>query len=101
MHKPGQRRFTEDDLPRGDEKRAPYELGRAMLEEAGYEESGMAHFALRTDSLCDAARKGTLHRNFMGYTSRHVAPLFGIGVCVSVVKFLFATARSFYKLRGA
>jgi oxygen-independent coproporphyrinogen-3 oxidase len=51
-----------------------------MLEEAGYEEIGMDHFALRTDSLCDAARAGTLHRNFMGYTSRHVAPLFGLGV---------------------
>lgn len=78
--KPGQRHFTEDDLPRGDEKRALYELGRAMLEEAGYEEIGMDHFALRTDSLCDAAREGKLHRNFMGYTSRHVAPLFGLGV---------------------
>ena len=78
--KPGQRHFTEDDLPRGDEKRALYELGRAMLEEAGYEEIGMDHFALRTDSLYEAAREGKLHRNFMGYTSRHVAPLFGLGV---------------------
>ena len=78
--KPGQRHFTEDDLPRGDEKRALYELGRAMLEEAGYCEIGMDHFALRTDSLSAAAREGRLHRNFMGYTSRHVAPLFGLGV---------------------
>lgn len=78
--KPGQRHFTEDDLPRGDEKRALYELGRAMLEEAGYEEIGMDHFALQADSLSAAAREGRLHRNFMGYTSRHVAPLFGLGV---------------------
>jgi len=78
--KPGQRHFTEDDLPRGDEKRALYELGRAMLEEAGYEEIGMDHFALKTDSLCEAARAGRLHRNFMGYTSRHAFPLFGLGV---------------------
>ncbi|HKG12780.1 MAG TPA: oxygen-independent coproporphyrinogen III oxidase, partial [Pyrinomonadaceae bacterium] len=78
--KPGQRHFTEADLPRGDEKRALYELGRAMLEEAGYEEIGMDHFALPTDSLAEAARVGGLHRNFMGYTSRHVAPLFGLGV---------------------
>src|SRR5918912_2423113 len=67
--KPGQRHFTEDDLPRGDEKRALYELGRAMLEEAGYEEIGMDHFALPSDSLCEAAREKTLHRNFMGYTA--------------------------------
>jgi oxygen-independent coproporphyrinogen III oxidase len=78
--KPGQRHFTEDDLPRGDEKRALYELGRAMLEEAGYREIGMDHFALESDSLWEASVGGTLHRNFMGYTSRHVAPLFGLGV---------------------
>lgn len=78
--KPGQRHFTEADLPRGDEKRALYELGRAMLEEAGYREIGMDHFALESDALRQAARSGTMHRNFMGYTSRHVAPLIGLGV---------------------
>ncbi|HYH87390.1 MAG TPA: oxygen-independent coproporphyrinogen III oxidase [Pyrinomonadaceae bacterium] len=78
--KPGQRHFTERDLPRGDEKRALYELGRAMLEEAGYREIGMDHFALETDSLLHAARSGRMHRNFMGYTSRRVAPLIGLGV---------------------
>jgi oxygen-independent coproporphyrinogen-3 oxidase len=78
--KPGQRHFTEADLPVGDEKRALYELGRALLEEAGYEEIGMDHFALRSDSLWQAARTGALHRNFMGYTSRHTSPLIGLGV---------------------
>jgi len=78
--KPGQRRFTEADLPNGDEKRALYELGRAMLEERGYREVGMDHFALETDSMWKASQAGELHRNFMGYTSRHVAPQIGIGV---------------------
>ncbi|HEX6186363.1 MAG TPA: oxygen-independent coproporphyrinogen III oxidase [Pyrinomonadaceae bacterium] len=78
--KPGQRHFTEEDLPRGDDKRALYELGRAMLEEAGYREIGMDHFALESDSLLRASRSGRMHRNFMGYTSRHVAPLIGLGV---------------------
>lgn len=78
--KPGQRHFTEDDLPRGDDKRALYELGRAMLEEAGYREVGMDHFALEGDSLLSAAREGTMHRNFMGYTPRHTSPLIGLGV---------------------
>src|SRR5215203_2431102 len=78
--KPGQRHFTEEDLPRGDDKRALYELGRAMLEEAGYREIGMDHFALESDSLLRAARSGRMHRNFMGYTPRHVAPLIGLGV---------------------
>jgi oxygen-independent coproporphyrinogen-3 oxidase len=78
--KPGQRRFTEMDLPSGEEKRALYELGRALLEEAGYIEIGMDHFALRTDSLLKASTMGTLHRNFMGYITRQVAPLIGLGV---------------------
>jgi oxygen-independent coproporphyrinogen-3 oxidase len=78
--KPGQRRFTELDLPSGEEKRALYELGRTLLEEAGYSEIGMDHFALRTDSLLKASLEGTLHRNFMGYITRQVAPLIGLGV---------------------
>jgi oxygen-independent coproporphyrinogen-3 oxidase len=78
--KPGQRHFTEADLPRGDEKRALYELGRAMLEDAGYREIGMDHFALESDSLWQASIAGTMHRNFMGYTTRRVAPLIGLGV---------------------
>lgn len=78
--KPSQRRFTEADLPSGDEKRALYELGRTMLEEVGYREIGMDHFALESDSLWKASQSGELHRNFMGYTSRHVAPLIGLGV---------------------
>ncbi len=78
--KPGQRRFTEADLPSGDDKRALYELGRAMFEEQGYREIGMDHFALETDSLWKAAVSGELHRNFMGYTSRQVSPLIGLGV---------------------
>lgn len=78
--KPGQRHFTEADLPSGDEKRALYELGRRLLDEAGYREIGMDHFALESDSLWKASVAGTLHRNFMGYTSRLVSPLIGLGV---------------------
>lgn len=78
--KPGQRRFTEADLPNGDEKRALYELGRELLASAGYREIGMDHFALESDSLWKASIEGRLHRNFMGYTSRQVAPLIGLGV---------------------
>lgn len=78
--KPGQRHFTESDLPSGDEKRALYEFGRTMLEQAGYYEIGMDHFAVKSDPLWRASLEGTLHRNFMGYTSRFVAPLIGLGV---------------------
>lgn len=78
--KPSQRRFTEADLPSGDEKRALYELGRGMLEQVGFREVGMDHFALKTDSLWASSISGQLHRNFMGYTARQVSPLIGLGV---------------------
>jgi oxygen-independent coproporphyrinogen III oxidase len=78
--KPSQRRFTEFDLPEGNAKRALYELGREMLEAAGYREIGMDHFALPTDQLFQAATSGTLHRNFMGYTPAFTRPLLGLGV---------------------
>lgn len=78
--KPGQRRFTEADLPNGDEKRALYELGRTLLEAQGYREIGMDHFALESDSLWKSTLDGSLHRNFMGYTSKQVNPLIGLGV---------------------
>jgi oxygen-independent coproporphyrinogen-3 oxidase len=78
--KPGQRHFTEKDLPSGDEKRSLYELGRRFLEAEGYREIGMDHFALESDVLYQASIRKTLHRNFMGYTARFVAPLIGLGV---------------------
>jgi oxygen-independent coproporphyrinogen-3 oxidase len=78
--KAGQRRFTESDLPSGDEKRALYERGRELLESQGYVEIGMDHFALKTDSLYTAVQKGELHRNFMGYTARNVNPIIALGV---------------------
>lgn len=78
--KPGQRHFTENDLPSGDEKRELYEFGRELLAAAGYREIGMDHFALESDSLWQTSLTGKLHRNFMGYTSRFVTPLIGLGV---------------------
>jgi oxygen-independent coproporphyrinogen-3 oxidase len=78
--KPGQRHFTEGDLPSGDQKRELYEFGRNLLEGAGYREIGMDHFALESEALWKASIDGTLHRNFMGYIPRLVAPLIGLGV---------------------
>ncbi|MFN8397205.1 MAG: oxygen-independent coproporphyrinogen III oxidase [Bacteroidia bacterium] len=78
--KPGQRKFTELDLPTGEEKRALYDLGRQMLESDGYLEVGMDHFALPTDALWIAAASGKLHRNFMGYTPSHTRLCIALGV---------------------
>ena len=78
--KPGQRHFTDNDVPVGPAKRQLYECGRELLLAGGYREIGMDHFALETDSLWQTAITGKLHRNFMGYTSRFVTPLIGLGV---------------------
>jgi oxygen-independent coproporphyrinogen-3 oxidase len=78
--KPGQRKFTELDLPTGEEKRALYELGRDFLEKEGYCEIGMDHFSLPTEALWKASEAGTMHRNFMGYTPAHTRLSIGLGV---------------------
>lgn len=76
----GQRLFSENDLPKDGEKRALYELGRSLLQEYGYEEIGMDHFALPGDELYTAWKAGRLHRNFMGYTVTFTEMLIGLGV---------------------
>ncbi len=77
---PGQRRYTESDLPSALLKRRLYETGREMLEEVGYIEIGMDHFALPSDNLYQAMQNKELHRNFMGYTTGYTELLLGIGV---------------------
>ena len=78
--KPGQRLFKDEDLPKGEEKRALYELARDLLLQEGYLEIGMDHFALPNDSLAKARDEGRLHRNFMGYTDKKGDVLLGLGV---------------------
>ena len=76
----GQRGFKEEDLPKDIEKREMYEKGKRLLEEKGYIEVGMDHFALPTDSLFKASENGKLHRNFMGYNSSRTQLMIGLGV---------------------
>lgn len=78
--KPGQRKFTEHDLPEGEDKLNLYKFGKTMILEAGYEDVGMDHFAKTDDTLFFAAQDGTLHRNFMGYADRYTPLMIGLGV---------------------
>ncbi|GJM29045.1 MAG: coproporphyrinogen-III oxidase [Cyclobacteriaceae bacterium] len=78
--KPGQRMFTKLHLPQHEEKRAIYELGKQMLQSLGYVEIGLDHFALKSDDLFRSAVNGTLHRNFMGYTTSKTKLVVGLGV---------------------
>ncbi|CAL1521156.1 oxygen-independent coproporphyrinogen III oxidase [Chitinophaga sp. MM2321] len=75
----GQRRYSTADLPKDEEKRRLYELGKLLFARNGYAEIGMDHFALPGDELFTACKKGQLHRNFMGYTVSHTSLLVGLG----------------------
>lgn len=75
----GQRGFNDEDLPKNDEKRNLYEIGRQMLEQIGYREIGMDHFAKVSDSLYQSYQNLSLHRNFMGYTSSKTTVMIGLG----------------------
>jgi oxygen-independent coproporphyrinogen-3 oxidase len=88
--KPAQRLFTDEDLPKAESKRELYELARKKFLAAGYEDVGMDHFALKTDSLFKARESKTLHRNFMGYTDKKTDLLLGLGISsISESKRLF------------
>ena len=76
----GQRGFDDNDLPKDEEKRALYELGKKLFFEAGYEEIGMDHFALPTDNMHKAMVENKLHRNFMGYTAGKTKLMIGLGM---------------------
>lgn len=76
----GQRGFNEDDLPKDEEKRNLYEIGKQLFADFGYEEIGMDHFALQTDELYIATKNNTLHRNFMGYTANKTQLMIGLGM---------------------
>jgi len=76
----GQRGFKDEDIPKDDEKRILYEVGKKLLLRNGYEEIGMDHFALKTDTLYTASVSGNLHRNFMGYTTSKTKLMIGLGV---------------------
>jgi len=76
----GQRGFDDNDLPKENEKRHLYELGKQLFFDAGYVEIGMDHFALPSDSLHKAMKNKKLHRNFMGYTAGKTQLMIGLGM---------------------
>src|SRR5690606_20092578 len=78
--KPGQRHYTELDSPVGKAKLELYLQGKAMNQEAYYEDVGMDQFAKKGDALFEANVNGTLHRNFMGYADRYTPLMIGLGV---------------------
>ncbi|NPA66199.1 MAG: oxygen-independent coproporphyrinogen III oxidase [Epsilonproteobacteria bacterium] len=74
------RKIDETTLPQPDEKLAIMQYTIDYLTSNGYEMIGMDHFAKPDDELFKAIKKGELHRNFQGYTTKGGADLIGIGL---------------------
>ena len=78
--KPYQRSFEDKDLPSPELKLQLFEKAYEAFKQAGYTPIGMDHFALPQDELARAHEDGSLHRNFMGYSTRKESHQIGFGV---------------------
>ena len=88
---PLQRKIAASDLPNQRDRLMMLEDAQQLLCSSGYEAVGMDHYALSGDSLAIAARQGTLHRNFQGYTTGGDLELLGVGpTAISQFHHLFA-----------
>jgi len=67
-------------LPSPEEKLALFGVAYDVFTKAGYVPVGMDHFAKPDDELVKALQGRSLHRNFMGYTTRRGLDLIGYGV---------------------
>lgn len=75
-----QRQLNAEFLPTAELKLELLQLAIEKLTAAGYVYIGMDHFALPDDELALAQARGSLHRNFMGYTTHADSDLVGMGV---------------------
>ncbi len=66
-------------LPDADARFAQAQAVAECFAAMGYAPIGIDHFALPDDALAEAARQGTLHRNFQGYTDDRCQTLIGFG----------------------
>lgn len=66
-------------MPNADERLKIFLSAYERLLDAGYRAIGMDHFALESDELYRALERGTLYRNFMGYTVQRADDMIGIG----------------------
>ncbi len=71
--------IDETALPDALLRLAQAELAARVIAEAGYVPIGIDHFALPSDGLAVALRRGLLRRNFQGYTDDAADALIGLG----------------------
>ncbi len=78
--KPSQKILEKNPLPTSDEKVELFITAMKHFEGCGYEYIGLDHFAKPQDSLIEARKNGTLHRNFQGYSTMAGLDTFAIGL---------------------
>jgi oxygen-independent coproporphyrinogen-3 oxidase len=78
--KANQKAIVVEELPPREVKLQLFGIAHELFLGAGYQQIGMDHFALESDSLAKAAREHTLFRNFMGYTTHPARDYIGLGV---------------------
>lgn len=77
--RPHQKRMAEELLPDTETRFRLLAQVVTRLTAAGYRQIGMDHFALPADELARAAARGTLTRNFMGYTTKRNTEVVALG----------------------
>jgi oxygen-independent coproporphyrinogen-3 oxidase len=74
-----QRLIDTESLPNPGQRLAQFTAISEKLAEAGYRRIGLDHFARPGDRLERCLQRGTLHRNFQGYTEDQCSTLLGFG----------------------
>ncbi|WP_029042535.1 oxygen-independent coproporphyrinogen III oxidase [Cucumibacter marinus] len=74
-----QRLVPEQALPDIDARYEQAEAAATALTDAGYIRIGLDHFARPGDKMAEAAKAGTLRRNFQGYTIDRADTVIGMG----------------------
>lgn len=77
---PVQRSFKDEDLPSPLQKLELFEKAYTFFLENGFFQVGMDHFAKKNDELYQALQNGSVHRNFMGYSTKSDAHQIGFGI---------------------
>lgn len=78
--RPVQRTFKDEDIPVPEMKVKFFSTAYEQFLSHGYQLIGMDHFALEDDDLSKSLNDGTIHRNFMGYSTKADAHQIGFGV---------------------
>lgn len=75
----GQRAFGIGDFKQGVDKYELFTYGKNRMLDMGYKSLGFDHFALESDNLYKAYKKGKMSRNFMGFIDEKITCNIGLG----------------------